>query len=287
MKPTSEKHLEELTGLYSVGTAVSLRNYFATAWKRRHFALAIPSEKIRTRHQHTLLGNLWNLLNPMLSAGIYFLIFAVILNADLGIDNYILWLVTGLFAYRLTSATVAQGATSVTANEGLIRSLRFPRILLPVASTLGELLTFGFEFCVLVGFAIATGERMTWRALLLPLVLAVHTIFNLGFALIAARLNDGFRDVEKLIPFIFHVLRYLSGVMVPLARFEEKSSPVLFQVLSLNPLAGILDMYRWAFTGELGGLSQLEITRTIVVSVMILFIGVKFFVSAENRYGRP
>ena len=75
--------------------------------------------------------------------------------------------------------------------------------------------------------------------------------------------------------------------MVPLARFEEKSSPVLFQVLSLNPLVGILDMYRWAFTGELGGLGQLEITRTIVVSVMILFIGVKFFVSAENRYGRP
>ena len=107
-------------------------------------------------------------LNPLLTAGVYFLIFGVVLNASRGIDNYAFWLVIGLFAFRLTQTSVTQGAVSVTSRQGMVRSIRFPRILLPVASTIGALIGFAFEVGILIVFAFATGEGLTWRILFLP-----------------------------------------------------------------------------------------------------------------------
>lgn len=247
----------------------------------------MPADKFRSRNQNTVLGNLWNLLNPLLTAGVYFLIFGVILNANRGIDNYIFWLVIGLFAFRLTQSTVMQGAVSITSRQGLVRSLRFPRILLPVASTIGELITFAFEVLILFVFAFATGEGISLRIFILPVVVALHSTLNFGCALIAARCNDSFRDVEKFLPFVFQILRYLSGVMVPLALFEDKGPKIVYLVLSWNPLVWILDMYRWIFIGDAAGMQMTDVFLVVGVTLGAAIIGVKFFASAEHRYGRP
>jgi teichoic acid transport system permease protein len=273
--------------LRSSDDSQSLRAYVRSAWRRRHFAYAMPAERLRSRHQNTVLGNVWNLLNPMLTAGVYFLIFGVILNASRGIDNYILWLVIGLFAFRLTNATVAQGATSITSRQGLVRSLRFPRILLPVSTTIGELLTFAFEIVILFVFAFATGEGISWKIVFLPAVIALHTVFNLGLALIVARLNDAFRDIQQLIPFVFMILRYLTGVMIPIARFEESAPIAIYYVISWNPLVQILDLYRWVFMGSEVHLTWFDLAHAVGVSILVLLIGIKFFAGAEHRYGRP
>ena len=111
----------------------SLHVYLRNSWRRRHFALAMPVDRFRSRNQNTILGNIWNVLNPLLTAGVYYLIFGVVLNASRGVDNYIFWLVIGLFVFRLTQSTVMQGAVSITSKQGLVRSLRFPRVLLPVS----------------------------------------------------------------------------------------------------------------------------------------------------------
>jgi len=273
--------------LRSSDVTESMGAYLRHSWRRRHFALAMPADKFRSRNQNTVLGNLWNLLNPLLTAGVYFLLFGVILNVNRGIDNYIFWLVIGLFAYRFTTSTVMQGAVSITSRQGLVRSLRFPRILLPVASTIGELITFAFEVLMLFVFAFATGAGISWRVLLLPVVVALHTLFNFGCALIAARCNDSFRDVEKFLPFVFQILRYLSGVMVPIALFEDRGPKVIHLVLSWNPLVWILDIYRWVFLGDAVGMEITGVLTAALMTATILAIGLKFFALAEHRYGRP
>lgn len=287
MTRASDETNESIEHLRSCDVSESLVEYVRHSWRRRHFALAMPADKFRSRNQNTVLGNLWNLLNPLLTAGVYFLIFGVILNASRGVDNYIFWLVIGLFAYRLTSSTVLQGSVSITSRQGLVRSLRFPRVLLPVASTIGELITFTFEVLILFVFAFATGEGISWRILVLPAVVVLHTTFNFGCALIAARCNDSFRDVEKLLPFIFQIMRYLSGVMVPLALFEDRGPKIIHAVLSWNPLVRILDFYRWVFLGNAGGTQFLNVLSVIAVTIVVALVGMKFFASAEHRYGRP
>ncbi len=255
-------------------------------WSRRAFAVAMPMEQVRSTHQNTLLGNVWHLANPVLSVAVYFLVFGLFLNVSRDIDNYLLWLTVGVFAYGLTSRSVQSGATSIPANQGLMRSMRFPRALLPVSSVLADLLTFGFQLTVVCGVAIVTGQGLSRNLLALPVIIAVHSALNLGGAFIAARLNDSYRDVQQLIPFFFRLLMYLSGVMFPVRQYlyNEDANPTIQRIIGLNPMVQILDLYRWAFLGTPVDLAR--ITETLVIIAATLIFGFRFFRAHELVYGR-
>ena len=273
------------TGLSPVDVTVSAREYLGTMWRRRDFAVAMPAESLRAKHQNTVLGNVWHLGNPLLTVVVYLVVFGMVLGVDRGVDNYLLWLTVGVFGYRLTSGCVLGGATSISSNMGLIRAIRFPRALLPVSVILGELMTFVFELAAVAAVALATGEGFSRRWLVLPLVVVVHTMFNLGGAFIAARLNDSFRDMQQIIPFIFRLGQFASGVMYPVSKFAETDSVWLSRIITWNPIVHLLDLYRWVFLG-----TQIDVAQTVrtgVVCAVMLVFGFRFFLAAEHRYGRP
>ncbi|MBA2336428.1 MAG: ABC transporter permease [Acidimicrobiia bacterium] len=270
--------------LYPVAAELPLSRYLAQMWARRDFVVAMPFEELRVSHQNTLLGNIWHLGNPLLSVGVYYLIFGVVLQVTRGVDNYIAWLTIGVFAFGLTSRTVLGGAAAISSNRGLMRSIRFPRALLPVSVVISRLLTFGFELTVVVAVILVTGEGVSLRWLALPLVLAVHSALNLGGAFIAARLNDTFRDVQQIIPFMFRLLTYMSGVIFPVERFLDLGNETIGWIIANNPLAAILDMYRWVFMGL--PLEPGKVLLTTGVALVLLTVGFVFFRGAEWRYGR-
>lgn len=266
---------------------ISTGRYLSDMWARRDFVVALPMEEIRASHTNTLLGNVWHLGNPMLSVAVYYLVFGIGLRADRGIENYILWLMVGVFAFHLTSRSVLGGATAISSNRGLMRSIRFPRALLPLSVVISRLLTFGFELSVLAFVAVLTGEGISRRWLALPLVLVVHTALNLGGAFIAARLNDAFRDVQQIIPFMFRLLLYVSGVIFPLERVlgtETGQNELIRTFVTWNPMVRILDLYRWVFLGMPLDLSGVVIAVGIAGAVLVF--GFMFFRGAEWRYGR-
>lgn len=274
---------DELIALHA---RVPLVPYLKSMWARRDFAVALPLEELRSSHQNTLLGNVWHLANPMLTVGVYYLVFGVMLDASSRTENYVLWMMTGVFTFGLTNKCVVGGATSIAKNQGLMRSIRFPRSLLPVSVLISKLLTFGFELSVLAVVAVATGQPITARWLALPLVVAIHSAFNLGGAFIAARLNDSYRDVEQIIPFIFRLLTYVSGVMIPLDSFVsgEQGTALIREAIHLNPLVTMINLYRWIILGL--PISLGEVVRLIVISGAVLAVGFSFFRDAESRYGR-
>lgn len=264
----------------------STAEYLRQMWDRRGFAVAMPLEEVRASHQDTLLGNVWHLANPMLSVGVYYLVFGVILDASGRIENYILWLTIGVFTFGLTQRSVLAGATSISANQGLMRAMRFPRALIPVSTVIGRLITFGFELGVLLVVALVTGEGINRNLVVLPVIVAVHTSLNLGGAFIAARLNDSYRDVQQVIPFFFRLLMYLSGVMFSVQRFVEETTdhPTLARLISLNPMVQILDLYRWAFMGT--PIDPVRLGETVLISAALLVFGFRYFRSNELAYGR-
>ncbi len=272
--------------LRPLNTVMPARQYLAAMWSRRDFAVALPLEEVRSTHQDTLLGNLWHLANPMLSVAVYYLVFGVMLDVSRGIDNYILFLMVGVFTFNLTSRSVLGGATAISNNQGLMRSIRFPRALLPFSVVLSKLFTFGFELAVLAVVAVATGEGIALRWLLLPAIVLLHSGLNLGGAFIAARLNDSFRDVQQLIPFFFRLLMYLSGVMFPLETFltSDRAGSLLPTLIRLNPLIGIIDMYRYVFLGL--PVYDGDLIKGVAGAVGVLIFGFWYFRSAESRYGR-
>ena len=264
---------------------VPVPEYLRQMWARRAFAVAMPMEEVRSSHQNTLLGNVWHLFNPLLSVAVYYLVFGVFLKARGGIENYVLWLMIGVFAFGLTQRSVLAGATSITTNAGLMRSMRFPRALLPLSVVIGRLLTFGFELMVLAGVALVTGAGFSTRWLALPVVLVVHTALNLGGAFVSARLNDSYRDIQQLIPFLFRLLMYVSGVMFPIRQYLDVDSNVwLRRCIEWNPLVAVLDLYRAVILGT--PVDWTATTRLCLLTVVLLVFGFRFFRARELEYGR-
>jgi teichoic acid transport system permease protein len=272
-------------GLRPIDNTVSTRVYFRGVWERRDFVFAMPAESMRAKHQTTVLGNVWHLGNPLLTIGVYLIVFGALLGADRGVDNYLLWLTVGVFAYRLTQGSVLGGAMSIASNIGLMRAIRFPRAVLPISVVIGELLTYAFEMSAVLAVAVMTGEGISRRILMLPLIVLVHTMLNLGGAFGAARLNDSFRDMQQLIPFVFRLLQFLSGVMYPIELYLDTDHAWLHRLIVWNPLVGILEMYRWVFLAT--PVDGWIVGRSIIVSAVLLILGFRFFVGAEQRYGRP
>ncbi|MEZ5380456.1 MAG: ABC transporter permease [Microthrixaceae bacterium] len=270
--------------LRPVAAKEPLFTYLRQMWDRRDFATALPMEEVRARHQDTLLGNLWHITNPLLTVGVYYIIFGVILNASRGVDNYLLWLTVGVFSYNLTSKTVLSGAQAITSNEGLIRAVQFPRALLPVSVAFSHVITFWFELLMLAALSVIMGLYPNPRWLAIPVFLAIHSAFNVGAAMIVARLNDGFRDVAQIVPFLFRLGTYASGVMFPIDKISDRVSGPLLWIAILNPFANFMALYRWSFLDT-------PITgRTVAIcsawACVTLVWGFRFFRRAELRFGR-
>ena len=268
-------------GLFAVGRPVPLLTYLRDLWRRRDYLLRVPLEDLRVQNAHTLLGNLWLLLNPMLQVAVYLLVFGVLIDLDRGVDAYLAFLTVGVFVFHQAQRTVSAGARSVVANVGLIRALRFPRAALPVGSTSAQLISFAPVLVVMLGVTVGHGHLPTTRWLALPGLVALLTAFGLGAGLLAARANHTYRDFENLLPFLFRLLFYLSGVLYSVDRLVEDAT--LRALFALDPLYCLVTVWRWALLdSEAVGLVWLG---AVVWPVVTLVVGFVAFRSREATYG--
>ena len=208
-------------GLRDLGTTQTLGDYLAELWARREFAVVVPANDLRAQNMDTVLGQFWHVLNPAALVLVYWLVFGVLLGVDRGIDNFLSFLVVGVLVFQLTQRVVQDCAVAIPRNEGLIRSIRFPRALLPVSSVVGQTLAFIPALMVMLITLVVSGERPSSRWLVLPMVLVAHAAFNLGIGFIAARIGASFRDLPQIIPHVFRIIFYLSGIIFSLERIVD------------------------------------------------------------------
>jgi teichoic acid transport system permease protein len=279
------EHADPAARLRPVLTTPPASAYLLALWRRREFAVALPAEEMRVKHQNTFLGNLWHVGNPMLTVGVYYLVFGSMLGVNRGIDNYLLWLTIGVFVYRYISGGIQDGGRSIVSNLGMLRALQFPRALLPISVVIGNIFTLGFELAVLGALAVLTGEGISMRWFALPLVIAFQTMFVMGGAFITARLTDSFRDMQQLIPFVFRLVQFVSGVMYPIDEYLANTHGAVGTLIAWNPIVPIIDLYRWVLLGT--PVDAVATARAGAISMVVLVLGFRYFIAAEDRYGRP
>jgi teichoic acid transport system permease protein len=272
-------------GLTSISARPGLRSYLAQVWARRHFLVAFSNARTVSMYSSTRLGQLWQLLTPLLNAGVYLLLFGVLLNTSRGVDNFIAFLVIGVFVFNFTQRSVRHGADSVSSNLGLLRALHFPRATLPLAYALTELQQFFGALVVMAAVVLITGEPITWAWLLVPVALALQSVFNAGVALIAARVVAQAPDVNKVLPFFLRTWLYMSGVFYSIPVHADRFPEWLRVVLEVNPGAVYIDLVRRALLSEHVPLPY-SWPLAVVWAVVALVVGFVFFWRAENRYGR-
>ena len=234
--------------LYDLTRPVSSASYIKEAWNRREFAILVPAQDLRAQNMGTVLGQLWHLVNPALLVGVYFLIFGVVIDTSRGVENFLGFLIVGVVLFHLTQRVVQDAAVCVSRNLGLIRSVQFPRILLPTATLNGQTAAFLPALVLAMVAVIATGESPSTRWLALPAVLVAQFMFNFGAALLAARIGASLADLNQLLPHLFRLLFYASGVIFSVEAFV--TSPGWRRVFALNPIYDVITCARWCLVGE-------------------------------------
>lgn len=265
-----------------LGIRQPVSRYLRDLWARRDYLVTVARADLHSQNYDTFLGNLWHIFDPLLQISVYFLVFGLILQTDRGIDNFIAFLAVGVFTFGFTQKTTVRAAKSITSNEGLIRSLRFPRALLPLTTVVTEAFAQVPKLFVMFFVTIAVGElpSVTWFVLL-PIV-ALQVLFNTGLAFIAARVNDAFPDFENVLPYLFRIAFYLSGIIYSVTkRVESEAYRALF---NLNPFYAFPEAARNAVFGEWA--SPAVYVSVFVWSAVLVVGGFFFFRAAEHRYGR-
>jgi teichoic acid transport system permease protein len=307
-------------GLRPSSARPHLMAYIRMVWGRRHFISSYATARNVSMYTEARLGQLWQVLTPLLNSAVYFLIFGIIFQANRGISNYTAFLVIGVFIFSFTERSIVVGSTVMRANIGLIRALYFPRACLPLAYVLVEFQQLALSMLVVVAIVLGTGEPITGYWLLMLPVLLLQGMFNVGAALLMARLGAGAQDFSQLIPFLTRVWRYFCGVMYSLTSLPSYATLPLWakNVVSLNPAAVYITLARnalmysqradapgakpynaaacalfnakkipslQAYCHPITSTTQLWLAG-IGWAVVALAVGVLFFWQAETRYGR-
>ncbi|TDT17313.1 teichoic acid transport system permease protein [Ilumatobacter fluminis] len=272
-----------LPELHDAHASARLPVYLREIVQRRSYMWHVATNELRHRQITSVLGNVWHLLNPALSIGVYYLIFGVILKSDRGVDNFILFLTVGLFVFQFTQKGTMSGAKSIVTNKGVIKAVRFPRAMLPMSTTLTESLAFVPNFVVIVFVAVVTNEPPSIRWLAVVPLFAVQVFFTLGAAMIAARLANHFVDTIQLLPFFFRLLLYASGVLFSVDAYVASDSAYRY-LFTANPMYSFITLQRWAIMG--GTFRSDQLVYAILWALAIVFVGFVWFRRGEERYGR-
>ncbi|HEX4829638.1 MAG TPA: ABC transporter permease [Trebonia sp.] len=234
------------SGLKLSGARPTLWTYLSSLWQRRHFIIGYATARNLSLYTDARLGQLWQVLTPLLNACVYYLIFGKLFQAARGVEHYPAFLVAGVFVFAFTERSIVTGSNVMRANLQLIRALYFPRASLPLAYVIVELQQMLVGMVVLFAIVLAYGEPLTWYWFLLVPAVALATLFNTGAALIVARMGGSVADVSELIPFFLRITRYFCGVMYMVTTLPGHIPQWILQVLSLNPPAVFISLVRVA-----------------------------------------
>ncbi|WP_267242014.1 ABC transporter permease [Streptomyces sp. PR69] len=277
-------------GLTVSGARPGLAEYVRQLWGRRHFVLAFSQAKLTAQYSQAKLGQLWQVVTPLLNALVYFLIFGLIIGANRGMGNeiYVPFLVTGIFVFTFTQTSVMAGVRSISGNLGLVRALHFPRAALPISFSLQQLQQLLFSMIVLIAIVMAFGSYPSLSWLLVIPALALQFVFNTGLAMIMARLGAKTPDLAQLMPFIMRTWLYASGVMFSIPLMLKDKPAWIADVLMYNPAAIYMDLIRFALIDGYGSenLPEHVWASGLAWALIVGIGGFVYFWKAEERYGR-
>ncbi|KPN18307.1 ABC transporter permease [Arthrobacter sp. Edens01] len=275
----------DLRVLARVGAKPGLIDYLISLWNYRHFMVYDARARVQSGNKRDRLGSAWLLLDPLLNGIGYFLIFGLLLGASRGVENFIGFLILGVFLFQMSSRAVVSGARVIPSNRNVIQAFNFPRATLTVAVNIRELLANipVIIMMLLMILVIAPAEEITWRWLLLGPAVGLQFIFNLGAGLLLAPLVAKINDVVHVVSFAMRFWMFASCVMFPIDRYN--SVPVIKAIVEANPLYLVLDIVRSSvlYAQTPGWQSWAGLAAWALGTLMV---GMLIFWKGEESYGR-
>ncbi|HET9168532.1 MAG TPA: ABC transporter permease [Actinospica sp.] len=232
-------------GLKQSGKRPPLSDYARQLWQRRHFITGYATAKNRSLYSNARLGQLWQLLTPILNVAVYFFVFGILFTQSKDVPDFLLFLVIGVFLFNFLQTSMINGSRAISDQLVLIRALHFPRACLPMSSTIIQLQQLGFSMAIVVVVALVSDQMPNVKWLLIIPALILLSVFCTGMGMIVARMGSVLTDTAQLLPFISRTWMYLCGVMYSLASVAKGNVPHWVQmVLYYDPPALFITVVR-------------------------------------------
>jgi lipopolysaccharide transport system permease protein len=251
----------------------------ADLWRFRELVFFLAWRDISVRYKQTLLGAAWAIIQPFFTMVVFSIFFGNLAKVPSDGLPYPVFSFCALLPWQLFAYSLTQSGNSLVANQNLISKVYFPRMVIPLAATLGGLLDFFIAFLVLIGMMIFYHITPTVAIWTLPFFILLVIITALGAGLWLSALNVEYRDVRYTIPFLTQFWMFIT----PIA-YASSLVPAQWRLLyGLNPMVGVVEGFRWALLGS-GSAPGPLVGLSAVVSLSLFFSGMYYFRRMERTF---
>ncbi len=256
---------------------VSLRIH--ELWDYHEMLYFLVWRDIKVRYKQTALGAAWAIIQPLFTMLIFSLFFGHLAKMPSDGLPYPIFAYTALLPWQLFAHALTESSNSLVANQQLITKVYFPRLVIPIAAILGGLVDFAIAFVVLLAMMLYYGIIPTFAIITLPLLLLFAVTTALAVGLWLSALNVEYRDVRYTIPFLTQFWLFATPIAYPSSLVPEPWRALL----GLNPMAGVVEGFRWALLGKSGGVGPLMLVSVVAV-VGLLLGGLIYFRRMEKTF---
>lgn len=256
-------------------TALNLRDL----WVYRELIFFMIWRDLKVRYKQTLLGATWAIIQPVMTMLVFNFLFTKVAKVPTEGIPYPIFSFTALLPWGLFTTALNTASRSLTANTNMVSKVYFPRLVLPIASVLAGLVDFAIAFVLLIGMMIYYKITPTVAVWTLPLFMLLAIITALGVALWLSAINVKYRDVNYALPFLTNFWLFIT----PVAYSANVISQKWQLVYSLNPMAGVVNGFRWALLGAETVLGP-ALAVSIGISLIVLIGGLFYFRNMERTF---
>ncbi len=247
-------------------------------WAYRELLYLLIWREVKVRYKQTLLGFGWAIIQPLFMMVVFSLFFGTLAKIPSDGIPYPLFSYTALLPWTLFAEGMARSSASLVRDANLVQKVYFPRLVMPVAGIISPLVDFAIASVILVGMMLYYGYVPTARMLVLPAFIILAMTTALGVGLWFAAVNAKYRDVQYVIPFLTQIWLLASPIVYP-----SNFLPARFQAIyGLNPMAGVIEGFRWALLGSDPPNSLIAVS--IIIILLILVSGAYYFRHCEKTF---
>ncbi len=253
-------------------------------WEYRDLITLFVKRDFKNTYKQTILGPLWIVINPFLSTLVFTVIFGIIANISTdGIPQFLFYM-SGSILWTFFSSCLSKASSTFISNARLFGKVYFPRLVMPVAGIIYNSVTFFIQFAMFFIFSLIymfTGANVHPNIciLLLPLLLLATALLGTGCGLIICSLTTKYRDLNVLVSFGVSLWMYITPIVYPVSQVPEN----LRGLLLLNPVAPIVETFRYSFLGS-GTFPWQYLILSVVFTVVLLFFGIIVFNQVEKNF---
>jgi len=279
------------TWLYTISGKKKLLDFnFKEIWRYRDLLFLFVKRDVITLYKQTILGPLWYIIQPLFTAVIFTLIFNNLGQIKTGdvVDPF-LFNLTGITLWNYFKECLTGTSSTFTKNQNIFGKVYFPRVIMPMSVTISNLLKFGIQLLILIGFYLyflLKGDNLILNykyLLLLPVYVFMMAILGLGLGMLLSAMTTKYRDLTVLLSFGVQLLMYVSAVPYPLSEAQEKFPPLVSKFVEYNPLSQIIEGFRFIVI-DVGQVEMRKVIFTLVLSILMFLLGLIVFNRTEKSF---